>query len=263
MRRHSLFETHSIYADAALVGAHANAGDQGFRQKDFRFLIELFSNWMDATLPSSSLDVHNTQILRQLEELTRLGFLRKHLRGRVPRYHLTPHGLLESCRRLVTRDHLGRLEEFYFLYFFVSTYRGRIAALTEGKSMTFTRSLRVELEDVLDPSRLLRNQIELVKREIEKLRARVSEGIAAGELAQNGFASGHPMSAIISAIEKQFPYELNNQKPLSELMTEIPEPVRRWELETGPRVRAERLWAPARALLESYLSTLEALQPKR
>lgn len=263
MRRHSLFETHSLYASAALVGAHANAGEQGFRQKDFRFLIELFSNWMAVTLASSSLDVHNTQIQRQLEELTRLGFLRKHLRGRVPRYHLTPHGLLETCRRLTQREHVGRIEDFYFLYFFVSTYRDRIAALTEGKSMTFARSLRVELEHILSPTRLLQNQIELVKRELEKLGARVKEGIAAGELAKNGFDSEHPISAIISAIEKQFPYELNNQKPLSELMAELPPEVQRWELETGPRVRAERLWSPTRDLLAAYLKTLEALQPSR
>ena len=259
MRRNSLFESHSIFADAALVAAHANAEDEGFRQRDFKFLIELFSNWMDATLEGQSLVVHNTQSLRLLEESTRLGYLKKIVRVRAPRYVLTPTGLIETCRRMVTRSYIGRLEEFFFLYFFVSTYRDRIAALTEGKSMTFARSLKVELEHVLNPAALLRTQTELVKKEIEKLDVRVKEGFSAASLARDGFSSGKNLDQVVGDIQRHFPYELNNQKPLHELMGGLPAAVRKWELEEGPKKRSEKLWSPSREMLKYYLKVLESL----
>ncbi len=261
MRRNSLFEAHSIYADAAIVGAHATVGEAGFRQCDFKFLIELFSNWMDATLEGPSLVVHNTQSLRLLEECTRLGFLKKLPKPRAPRYVLTPNGLVEICRRMVNRSFVGRIEEFFFLYFFVSTYRERIAALTEGKSMTFAQTLKVELEHTLNPGRLLRLQIELVQKEINKLESRVKEGHAAASLAVDGFRGGKSLENVIEDIQRHFPYELNNQKPLPDLMAGLPAPIQKWELEFGPRIRAERLWEPSRELLSAYLGILTSFRP--
>ncbi|MEQ1875420.1 MAG: hypothetical protein ABL958_02160 [Bdellovibrionia bacterium] len=259
MRRNSFFQAHSVYADAALIGAHANAAEGGFRQRDFTFLIELFSNWMDATLEGQSIPVHNTQSLRLLEESTRQGWLKKIARPRAPRYVLTPAGLVETAKRLVNRTHIGRLEEFFFLYFFVNTYRQRISDLTDGKSMTFAATMKVELEHTLDPSALLSRQIALVKKEISKLEERVREGFAASSLATDGFKGGQTLAHVIDDVQRHFPYELNNQKPLPELMSGLPEGVQRWELEEGPRKRAERLWNPSKKLLKSYLDALEDL----
>ena len=51
-------------------------------------------------------------------------------------------------------------------------------------------------------------------------------------------------------MHRQFPYDLNMQRPLPDLMQDIPDQLRKWEMTTGHRHRAEFLWSPLRAYLE-------------
>ena len=56
--------------------------------------------------------------------------------------------------------------------------------------------------------------------------------------------------------EKKYPYELNSQRPLSELMANIPEMQGRWELTRGGKARAEILWQPVLELWRLYLKQI-------
>ena len=47
MRANSLVDRHEIFLCGACVGAHSNSQGEGFRQKDIKFLLELFINWFD------------------------------------------------------------------------------------------------------------------------------------------------------------------------------------------------------------------------
>jgi hypothetical protein len=62
-------------------------------------------------------------------------------------------------------------------------------------------------------------------------------------------------------VEAVYPYELNNQKPLSALFAEIPEGMKRWELTTGNLYRKRFIWEPRRTLLAAQLALLRGFAP--
>ena len=68
MRKSSLALHYQAYFHAATLGAESNFRHRGFRQKDFRFLLELFANWMECSLPGGGLGLHNAQVARYLED---------------------------------------------------------------------------------------------------------------------------------------------------------------------------------------------------
>ena len=68
---------------------------------------------------------------------------------------------------------------------------------------------------------------------------------------------------IIKELEKKHPYELNSEKPLSELYASFPPSHTYWELTTGAVSRATELWTPMNALWETYLNALEKLERQK
>ena len=62
----SRFERNQLFVATAVVAAHANVSKGGFRQRDVKFWIELFSNWVESALPAEVLEVQNNQILRYI-----------------------------------------------------------------------------------------------------------------------------------------------------------------------------------------------------
>ena len=106
---------HRVLFDAAAIGAHARFSTRGFRHIDLRFLVELFSNWLECALEGPSLAVENTQIARYLAGLAQEG-LAKQLGGQAqPRYRLTRVGLVENLTGLVNRLQWWPIEEFFFV----------------------------------------------------------------------------------------------------------------------------------------------------
>ena len=98
-RRESIQTTNEPYFLAAVLAAQFQFQKAGFRQKDVRFLIELFSNWMEASLGDVTLPVQNVQIARYLEQLTASGVAKK-LRGKnPPRYELSRPGMGKLIRK--------------------------------------------------------------------------------------------------------------------------------------------------------------------
>jgi hypothetical protein len=89
---------------------------------------------------------------------------------------------------------------------------------------------------------------------------RIAETKGAGDLAQKLARQGATPTDIISAIAKNHPYDLNNQKSMAELFHEIPAPLRVWELTVGNQSRVELLWGPMRQYLAGYLTVLQNLR---
>src|SRR4051812_38457160 len=113
MRKDSVLDQFRIYFDTAVLGAHFNFRGSGFRQKDVRFLVELFTNWMESTLGELTLSVHNAQISRYLQDLDRKKLVARTTRERVPRYQLTRQGLVRLLSELVERAPVLPLEQFF------------------------------------------------------------------------------------------------------------------------------------------------------
>src|SRR5436190_8135938 len=117
-RAGALLDENTPLIHAAVIAAEATGRDDGFRQRDVRFFVELFSNWLEPTTGDRALALHNTQVQRHLDVLTRARWATRVGRS-PPRFHLTPEGLEELLRRLVHRRDLTRLDEFFLVFHFI------------------------------------------------------------------------------------------------------------------------------------------------
>ena len=251
-----IFSSYRSYFIAASLGAHSNFYTTGFRQKDVRFLLGLFLNWMESTTKGADESIHKTQITRYLNSLVKSGFAERVGSTSPPRYLLTRTGLLELVRQFTQMPLLTPLEVFFFVQVFVRTYGERLKELVALKENRLPRSYQVELEALLDLKEIFNQQIRAIQLEIRKLDERILETKGANELAQKLVRKGASSDEIIGAVVEQHPYDLNSSKPMTELFHEVPPQLRVWELTKGNENRAEFLWNPTRELLSNYLNQL-------
>jgi len=259
MNRKSLFGTAEIFVAAAVIGAHAGQKDPGFRQRDVKFLIELFSNWIESSDEKACLTVQNTQVLRYLSALVDEGYAKKLSRQGRPFYRLTRVGLLELISRLTSEPLANDKEHFFFLYYFISNYRPRLEELVKKEGRQFPLTLKLELESLLDEKALVHRELRRASKKLIKLEARARDAREASALTVSRLQSGSSLGEAIKAVEKVHPYELNSQKTLSELIMELPKPTQSWEMTEGNLKRADQIWDPASRLLRAYIKEIELL----
>jgi hypothetical protein len=256
-RTGALLEEHEALLAAGAIAAQATSPD-GFRQRDVRFFLDLFSNWLQATTGTWTLGVHNAQVARSLEVHVDAGWARR-VGRKPPRYRLTPAGLVELLQRLVHRKNLARLDEFFLVYHVLDAYGERLRTLVEQSGVLASRGLAVDVDELLDTRRLVARERARVARETERLARRADESRRSSQLVRKLLAQGHPLSAVIERVEREFPYELNSQKPLGELLAALPAPWRHIELEQAAERRAHGLWQPMGDLLAAYDAILADL----
>ena len=105
----------------------------------------------------------------------------------------------------------------------------------------------------------MKREIENAEKELNKLQIRIRDALATSRLASDWAKKGKTLEETIEEAERLYPYELNSQKPLTELMQSIPPEVRAWELHTGNARRVEDIWQPSRGLLREYIAALKKL----
>lgn len=255
----SHLERYELFTATATVAAHASYVEPGFRQRDVKFLMELFSNWIETSLDGYAVNVKNTQLARYLTNLTGEGYARKITRKGYPHYRLTRIGLIELLTRVTHKSYLSAREQFFFLFYFIDNYGPRIEALVRAEGKEFPYALRLELESLLDIKSLLSREIDNAKRELSKLKVRIEECEQTSKHISAKLAEGEYLNDVIKQVENLYPYELNSQKPLTELMNEIPEDSQQWELQTGTLQRIKQIWQPGYAMLTAYIKELENL----
>ena len=157
-----------------------------------------------------------------------------------------------------------RLDEFFLVFHFVDAYGARLRRMAAQGGVLASKLLLVDLDELLDSGRLIRRERERVAREAQRLSIRIEESQATSELARRRLATGADLEAVIAEIEKRYPYELNSQRPLNELLSGLPGAWRREELADIAELRARRFWEPLRQLLLEYDEVLERLtkQPR-
>jgi hypothetical protein len=257
-RTGDLFSENEALVAAAVVAAQATLGNDGFRQRDVRFYISVFSNWLEATTGAWTLDLHNAQVQRYLDLLVKSGWAKRPGR-KPPRYCLTPEGLIRLLERIGQRKSLKRMDEFFFVLHIFHAYGDRLRGLVRQSGPFNSKSLSVDLDELLDFRRLIARERERVLRESLRLSVRIKESRATSELTRSMLNQGRSLDDVVREIERQFPYEMNSQKPLGELFEQLPAPFRRVELEHIAELRATTLWEPTLALLQSYLAVLDGL----
>ncbi|MCC6953971.1 MAG: hypothetical protein IT290_07625 [Deltaproteobacteria bacterium] len=259
-RSDSLLSRHETFTAAAAIAAHANASFDGFRQRDFRFVLDLFSNWVEKAFVEGEFALQSTQVKRYLESLVGEGFARATSQKGNPVYRLTRLGLLELLSRLSDRERGHRPEHFFFLVYFLSNYGPRIAALIKAEGKQFPPALRLEIETLLDCREILRAEISRVDFDRKRVQERMEEALKSATLAKKVLAQGGTVQEAAKELERIHPYELNSQKPLSELIAQTPKDLAKWELCVGNERRALQIWKPEIAMIDAYRSQLEEIQ---
>ena len=246
----------------SLIGAHSNFSQHGFRQKDVRFIAELFTNWMDVFLKPALPQWHNTQALRFLEKGVKEGQVTFSGSSKSKRYRLTRAGLLQNTVKLVESQGYCEISHVILTYYFIRSYQKRIALLIQEEGSGFSKALQMEVEHLFDFNRYLEKQIDELKRQIQRLRIRIDETINSAKLATKLSRQGETIDRIIDQVALSHPYELENQKPMAELLKEIQPEIRKWEIIEGNHYRAEVLWKTQLQILEMNLDVLRDLQQK-
>ena len=136
------------------------------------------------------------------------------------------------------------LEQVFFVYYFLTSYGGLFESLLRQEESGISRSSRADLVALSDPQMVIQNQLRFLDREIKKLELRAKEAREAAVLGEKILREGGTIDRAAMETQKKFPYELNSRKPLKELITEIPEVLRPWNLTEGHRFRADHLWKP-------------------
>jgi|GEM_PF-912730 len=250
------FET---FLASATIAAHARAFKTGFRQRDVKFLLELFSNWLESAMDGPAVQLQNTQIARYLAGLVHQGAARRISRKGPPVYRLTRLGLLELVQRTADRTTKGQRVHFLFKYYFIKNYRSHIESLIKSEGREFPAALRIELEALLNPEALLQEEIAETERDLSKLGLRIHDAQRTSELMIKGRKQGRALAELTREAQRLYPYDLNSQKPLTELIDSIPAELQAWELETGNMMRAAEIWQPIQEMLRGYLAGLRKI----
>jgi len=256
-------DRYKLFLDMAAIAAHSNFFEDGFRQRDLRFLADMISNWIDYTLPEKSLYLHNTQIMRYLNDLAKEGYCVRRTKAKEPRYRLTRVGIIEISRRIAQRRPQYPLEDFYFLYHFIETYGGPIQELVASEGSGFPAALRIELNEILNPVSMVKRQKDFLDLEIKKLRQRSKDNDEVVKIISRMRREQKATDDIVTEIDRKFPYDLNNQKSLKDLYKEIPERMRNFILDIAIQKRNEQLWKPSIEVMETHLKRVETIPKLR
>jgi hypothetical protein len=263
MARNSLFDRYEVFVASAVLGAFANSPHRIFRQLDVRLMIEVFTNWVESVEEYSNLPFQNTQIARYLENLINEGFARK-LSGQTHQgYRLTRTGLIEIISRIVDPPHFYHREHFYFVYYFIDSYRESIIRLVKKEGKKFPYALQVELDDLLDVELLLGKEMQEAKSELRKLSKRIQEARETRDAANKIYADGIEYFEFLKELEHRVPMALNASRRYVELFERTPEKQGVWELTLGNDCRTEKMWMPAKRQLEAHILEIERFQAEQ
>lgn len=250
-------ERHSEVLASAVLGAQALHGSDGFRLRDLRFLVELFLNWLNLPWDYFA-KLQNTQLLRYMNRLVSEGHARR-IEAARPRYALTRAGFLHLLEAISEGSSEIAPEKFLFRYMFLKIYEERILGVIKEMGKQFSRALELEVRRLCDPVRLLSQEIQRVKEQSDRIRERIKEAQQCAELVRTSLSKGRSDEEIISRIEADHPYELNNQRALGDVLALIPKNYRLWEVSKGAELRAELLWKGQHETLISYSKFLQGL----
>lgn len=252
------------YFYAAVLAAHSSSGLDGFRQREVRFYMDVFSNWVFVKIDSEPFPLHNTQVMRSLKNMVRLGLAKNMGRKNPPRYTLTRAGLIQMLNDLVALPLENSYSEFFFVYQFLVNYKSRLQDCVQRDSKSFSKANLLDIEYILDEKKYLRRQIDLVTQEARHLKEKIQDSEKIILLVRDMKAGKTDSAKIYKTVESKYPYELNSEVRLSRLLSQIPEPWREKELTDMSQNRVNLYWKPKLQHLESFGHILKTLEtPKR
>lgn len=248
--RPELLQGNALILNASILGAQLAQNVSLFRQRDVRFFYSLFCSWMATGTQRDQEDrLHNTQIMRYLDELVKERWATLLLPRRRPTYRLTRAGVLGLLEKIRTEIQTNR--DFLFVQYFFRSYAEIFAQSAISESAMMSRTLKQEIAEIMDLKELKRGRLRSVEKELEYWEARVADIESMVSFAKDLDRNGESWPTILKTIEARFPYELNAQRSLTQLMSGLTKDHQRWEIFFGNAMRIQHLWLPHMQMLET------------
>jgi len=254
----SAAKRHDLLLSASTIACHANAHDQGFRQRDLRRMIEFSVNWAYPEFDEGGIPVENTQIRRYLDQLVSEGFARKS-RAKMPRYSLTRMGLIELVSCMVNRRYFYNKDEFFYLYYIVRDYQRGLKRIIEREGARLSYGSRLELAELFNSKAVLENQLFYSEQELKKLGQRMQDQTNIARFAKSFIDENLPYEELTKEVDRRFPYCFNGAIPLSQFVKNVTPRRIIWELCVGSVKRRDHVWKPAYEALELHVAQLKRL----
>lgn len=245
-----------LYSRAAILAAYASNPETGFRLRDACFLYGLFTNWANVY---GTQTIQAVQYSRILTSYSTQGIASQRRKKSIPYWRLTHVGIVELVRDLVGSTYLHQPDDFFFLYTYLKSYKVKLKTLAEQSTSMFPPALNHELDYLLKEELLLKREVCEVKKRVVLLQHRVQDARNATKTSRKLAKEGASTDEIVAYIQTAHPYELNSEKPLNELISELPGDIKMWELIEGTTIREKYLFGQRLQRLESYLLQLEKL----
>lgn len=262
MRRSSLANQHTALFAAAAIGAHANSADGGFRHKQVKFLLELCANWLEEGVNSTQISIQNIQIKRFLSSLVNEGYARvlpAKQSSRGPLYRLTRLGLVHLLSLITDRSTKRSSSDLLFSLYFIKSYRERLLGLVREEGRQFPYAVQVEIEELLNPKRLLEGEINRVMRDKRTLENRIADSQQALQMIKSERRRGTPLKEIFTLWESKWPYAFNSQQPLGTLLGSLDPTLAKIEVDYGHENRLKVLWETSLVQINQYLALLRGM----
>jgi len=255
MRKGSLSDNFRVYLASAVCAAHIN-GPGNFRQKDVRFYLELFMNWMES--PLGFIEIQNTQIQRFLNHLVAEGVLTS-TKGRIPSYQVKNRGFLNLIEMVTTIGKGDTMELFFFQFHIIDIYDELLFRSASKNLLGLPKSLNIELRYLLSKSAMIEKQKNRIREELDKLQSRIDDSLKMEKLANKLFDDGKSVEFVVGQIELSYPYQLHHQRKMSELYRSITPELQKIELTRNTGKRATMLWNPLVVYYQNFLKILQEL----
>lgn len=246
-----------------MLAAHSNSLPEGFRQREVRFYMDLFSNWVFVKVNSEPFPLHNTQIMRSLSTMGRLGLVKKMGRSRPPRYKLTRAGVINMLNELISLPLADSYSDFFFVYQFIVGYKSRVIASLKQDTRGYAKTHIMEIESLLNERTFLTKQLELVEYEIELLKERILDSEHAVTLFKELKSKGYDLLKVARAVELKYPFELNSKKRILQVLKNLPESSRESEMTMAIQNRSNLFFKPRLKHLEGFEEILKGLKRQK
>lgn len=249
------------YLSASTIACHGLRPQQGFRQLELKFLLELNLHWMSPARHGGSVKVHNNQVRRHLQSLVQQGFatVQGGSKKRQQKYRLTRAGLLYELRCIYELPCVPT-EDFYFIFYFSKRYHMKIHQLVRASGFELPKALELEIESLMNPKHLLYTQLRILEKELKTIEDHISRVSGAAKMSLKLRKQRHSPTEIAKAIEAHYPYDFNALKKISDLYLDLPTDLQLDEMIAGNADRASILWEPIKGSLLQHRENIKQLQ---
>ncbi len=222
---------------------------QEFRQKDVMFYLDLIKDIVHRGHLGRSIDIQFIQIQRWLSRYEELGWVSSRREAHVTTFRMKIAGFRGLLRALAAEDQLLEIPDALLIQQILDAYGPYLKERVLKEKSTETAQNQA-FRQLLRPAAVFDNQIRLLDQVIAQHERRSNESLRLQAYCQAALARGEDPGQIARTMPSEFSYQLSRQKTFRELLQDIPETLRDFEIQEGFEQRHRRFYGPYLAYLK-------------